>query len=1295
MKMKYLALLAAVVVLLGAIFFVAPDAKAAETPNLCDGSHCVCGGKAKDVGDHECGGDVTYEGVGDDATFRTKVSAGGTVNVYLTSNITLTAQITLAADSTVNICLNGHTLESLAWTFTTSTVNITDCQYDDTAKAADGLPVGGRFIITKNQLTIPSGSTLNVYGGILANGSSGCIVYHSGGTAVTNMYNGYVTSLENGSSYRSLIVVYGTFDMYGGTVDGNGWTSSNALVHTAVTQSGTERAGTINIHGGTIKNGKTAERTSGNNLTADRYAAGNIWVSSKGTLNITGGTIINGEGTTCGDIYCAGTLTISGTPEIGDLYSVGETNKAVLQAFADTNTNYEVTASGSDYILAPKVSEVHKHCICGGKADDVGDHKCTETHPTWTEFDATTIDWAADGHYYLTTDVTLTEQVDISGNVSICLNGYTLAYQVAHATGSGINVIGTFNIADCSASETGMIFFGNADGSSNNRRHCFEGISGTINVFGGELKHGTSSHAYGTSIFTKLQGTEEKLAVLNIYGGKITRISYSSESGSIIKNSADDCYFKINIYDGEITGLGSRAKEQTASRTRGGLIYINSETGTLNITGGTISGGKIIATSETVVLTDTRGGNIYVGAGTLTISGDAEISGGSAMNGGNIYAAGNVTISGGTISGGISTGENAGGNIWISGDLTISGTALIKDGTAHNGGNIYTEGNVTINGGTIQDGTATGNYGGNIQFAGPKAVDEYTTFTMTDGTITGGTVNAVNGGNIAFHGVVATISGGTISGGTSTGTTAKVYYGGGNIALNSGSLTISGTAVISGGVSSNNGGNILVRYTDEYLATKLTISGGTISGGISNNNGGNIYISVDTNKAYVPELEITGGTISDGNAVLGGALYVSSAMPVLIKDATFENNTSTGSETGAIDLRGSTNATLGGELIFTNNGVDLALRTANTKISVAEITNNPTIKLSVRYAYVFTTDEGNVTFEPATERWTFEKITEGENAGFWQSIDHLIFTIGDTEYYNVEDALTAIQGGGVIVIQKDGVAFTLSVNAIVDLNGKNCTITLTNGAVISAFDQAGDGYDENLLGMLTVVMGEGGGSVAGKYDLAVTGGIRKYLTIVNEDGTYSFHRYYLGITYLGINPANKGLGVKATFAGTKTIRDMMVAGGFGVVYGAEGVTYDTALGEAQIKTEVKFGNAGNDAVYTASFIMAGAYTGNDLTTPVYFRAFANLGDTTVEGNTIVKVNPTDVLTKINAAWNGDAEGYATTEDQKAAIQAMCAEINTGAFTALLETLTNITPVESGDAVLAAIPVAKKKYEVNI
>lgn len=316
-----------------------------------------------------------------------------------------------------------------------------------------------------------------------------------------------------------------------------------------------------------------------------------------------------------------------------------------------------------------------------------------------------------------------------------------------------------------------------------------------ITEAGGELISGaytlSDSITFTTANLTIPAGNE---VTIDLNGYTLT----GNGSGSVITVNGT-LTIKDSGSSGSITGGVAQS---------GGGLYVGA-TGTVNLTGGTITGNAATSTTST-----DGGSGVYIAeGGSMTMTGGA-VSGNNgsaeadvptAVRGGGIYTNGTLIVTGGTISS--NTGK-AGGGVYVykQGTFTMSEDAKIIENNAvgensAQGGGVFNFGTLTMNGGTICNNKA-GKHGGGIC--------TNTAFKMTGGSITGNSVTCVGGsesetglgggvfvnGNASFE----------MTGGSVTKNTAQTAGGGVWVANQMG---VSGSIVVaentSGEVASNVG----------------------------------------------------------------------------------------------------------------------------------------------------------------------------------------------------------------------------------------------------------------------------------------------------------------------------------------------------------------------------------------------------------------------------------------------------------------------------------------------------------
>lgn len=672
------------------------------------------------------------------------------------------------------------------------------------AKDADNSQVAGTIAVGYSGNVNPA--VLNIYGGTITGGTAtqggniyvnvGCVTEVKDETTgeittprqeskgAVNMYGGAIIDGQATTRGGNVYVNHGAFNMYGGTVTGGTLAEDTAEFGKDIAMGAPNNQDAVILLEGKVTVGEVGAW--GNS--SDRYAitlgenfapTAPISVSSKNLSkvikNVGYDMLANfkpADETTqlsyeVGDIwlreagvhyacYCGGTYAEDGST-IGHTCSKVDSWVAVDQAYLASSATTTETVTSTDETTGETTSE--EVTTVTGWGSPVTNTNAT-LGGTYYHIPA--------GYYYLTEDITLEHGLRVlsSTAVYIDLNGHTITapsgqaralfmqgslricdssydatkenkaeqfqggiiatrasnYSLAYISSTGfLRIYGGnyYSTADCSANTSGMI-----------------GITGQAYIFDGYFE---AADMNGTGALANLQVSGNYKGYLAVY--KATLVGAKAKNGGIIGSTAEGT--NINIYSGNLIGAEVSGN--------GGAIY--STNGTVQIKGGTISGGEA-----------TQGGNIYAKA--LTMTGGTVSGGTSNGYGGNICVTGDSEISGGKIENGTNTNSNqSGGNICVSsGSLTISGEdTLICGGKAQEGGNISvrSSASLTLDGGTVTGGEAV-KRGGNIAM--------YGTFVMNGGTVSNGVAN-LYGGNVSGYAnkTNITINGGTITGGSLIG----------------------------------------------------------------------------------------------------------------------------------------------------------------------------------------------------------------------------------------------------------------------------------------------------------------------------------------------------------------------------------------------------------------------------------------------------------------------------------------------------------------------------------------------
>ena len=341
------------------------------------------------------------------------------------------------------------------------------------------------------------------------------------------------------------------------------------------------------------------------------------------------------------------------------------------------------------------------------------------------------------GNYYLPYDVTLTNNITIDSEVTLCLNGHIL-----RGNGNGsvitINSDAHFTLCDCSKEQTGLV----TGGSGIIRRNDVYG--GGVYVYGTFIMNGGT--IAGNNATIREWGSTTELFSAN--GGGVYIASgaiFIMNGGEISDNTAEadvpayesfaygggvyvDGTFTMN--DGTITGNDV----WTADDANGGGVYVN---GTFTMNGGTITG-------NTTEYND--GGGIFINGGAEFTMENGTIAGNTASDeGGGVYVDGTFTMENGEITGNTASDEG-GGVIVSSGTFTMSG-GTIAGNMAYNGGGVYLKSGANF---TLEDGTISGNSA--TSDGGGVYVISSSTFNMSGGYFGSNSIYKTNSGTVNIYG---------------------------------------------------------------------------------------------------------------------------------------------------------------------------------------------------------------------------------------------------------------------------------------------------------------------------------------------------------------------------------------------------------------------------------------------------------------------------------------------------------------------------------------------------------------
>ena len=487
---------------------------------------------------------------------------------YLEANAETNSAITVNGD--VHLCLNGHTL---AGTMTTGdlflvesgALTICDCKGGGTINASStGIKVtgedaavtihGGDIRSQQKTVWLDSDCSLEILGGSLTSQYSAAVYAIGLDNAVIEVSDGSLSGYTYGMQLK--LGFDGSATVSGGSVTGTSKTGYGIRLETS-------NFGTLRLTGAPTVTG------------------------TKGGVNTMMANKIDAAG------YSGGTIDVAyykGSRKDGDIIVAGAADASCFRLVYPT-----------DKVLVPKdgnlvlgeeadLPAAHTHGVDGAPGDR-----------TWTAWDGTR-DLAADGHYYLADNVTLTETIQVGADVHLCLNGKTLASTADYA----VEVTEGHALTICDCGESGSIERTHHESDSNG---CAVRVRGDFTLYGGSLEnHG--SQGYGIFVMAPDGRPSATIAGGSVY----------SDVNAIQVNTASD----VTLSGGQVSGKKSGvllANDGISFTMTGGSVTAENERGiatnnydiTLSISDGTIRGGD-----AGIRLLTTSGGGTTISGGTIT-----------------------------------------------------------------------------------------------------------------------------------------------------------------------------------------------------------------------------------------------------------------------------------------------------------------------------------------------------------------------------------------------------------------------------------------------------------------------------------------------------------------------------------------------------------------------------------------------------------------------------------------------------------------------------------------------------
>lgn len=608
--------------------------------------------------------------------------------------------LTVPNSQNITLELDGHTLNRNTSAKTDGCVirNLGTLTIQDTSVGSTGIIKGGNNtnggggIHNEGTLTIKSGKiqsntssysgagiynagTLTVDGGFIQSNTTtklGAGIYNESGKSVT-ITGGTIQTNSNSGDHGGGVYNKGILTINGGTISGN--SLSAVSKHGA----GIYNAGSLTITGGTIQN-NTLTQSSG--LGAGIYHDGTAF-------NLQGAPTIsnNKYSTTPKNVYLATGKKITITGDLTNATAIG-VNMETLGEFTTelsfhTGTYTNFTSEAANTVRLTDYNANYSHT----EAELITYWSYLNRQFSDPSLSDITLDA---GSYVANNSIESYLYVPSTKTITLSLNSQTLNRNISQSNGyARENGCVLFNEGNLTITGTGNIQGGHNSGTGTTQGGGIYN-TGTLILSGGTISSNRTA-LKGGGIYNN--GT------LTINGG-IVQGNTSSGVGRGIYNAAGKA----------MTFSSGSIRNNTGGVEHGGGIYND---GTLDITGGTISG-------NTIDIAEKNGAGVY-NNGTMTISGETSIqSNWTKGNGGAIYNAGTLTVRGGSITdNGIYVNGNTnevrtvnGGGIFNAGTLTISGGSIQTNKATTNGAGIY-NGGATFN--LSGAPTISNNYVGNQQ----------------------------------------------------------------------------------------------------------------------------------------------------------------------------------------------------------------------------------------------------------------------------------------------------------------------------------------------------------------------------------------------------------------------------------------------------------------------------------------------------------------------------------------------------------------------------------------------------
>ena len=603
-----------------------------------------------------------------------------------------------------------------------------------TGYAASGDPAGA--IRNIGTLTLKNGA-------VIRNNSAtnGAALYNTGTVTI----EAGVTVKDNTSVKQASIYNGGTLNVQGGTFTGNSTTGNNKNNSAAWGGALINNVGTVNLSGGSISGNTVSEQNN----------AGDIYQQAAGALHVTGtamdltGVSVTGTVT----VADSAVLTVGGSFKAAKVVLGDGAKVHVASALSGTLTLKSEAGMGAQLVTAADgvdlAAEINKITAELGASLGLGqDGKiyCTDPVAKIGEKAYATLEDAlaaaqSGDTIQLVKDQTVNATLAVSGTLTIDGGGKTLTRGTALTAAM-------FEVPAGAALNIGNVTL---DGNKANVTATAAMITnaGTLNINGGTTlqnakNSGNGGAVYNTGTLTVTDAlidgcvSKQGMGIYNATGGVAT------VTGTTIQNSAETadngCGAIRNI--GTLT-LKSGTVIENNTATNGTALY---NTGTATVESG-VTVRSNTAKKQAVIYNE---GTLHVQGGTFTDNSNTGNKTTAAWGGALINNKGTVNLSGGSISGNTVNEQTNGGDIYMqAGTLNVTGTAVDLSGVRVNGTVTVADSAVLTVGGSFKATKVVLGAGAKVHVA--SALTEATAFTLSSAETVEGTqlVTAADGVDLA------------------------------------------------------------------------------------------------------------------------------------------------------------------------------------------------------------------------------------------------------------------------------------------------------------------------------------------------------------------------------------------------------------------------------------------------------------------------------------------------------------------------------------------------------------------